>query len=306
MDALINKQPTIVKYTQQVKNGIQSQVLSRHCIGYIVRGKKYIYNGDIRTEMSAGEMFYLNVGTHYVEDIPDGVRPFEQIVFYYSTDQLTKILTNLSIVYQLKIENDHVCHICKHQNFVVAPTWSTIRNFFGTVNQYLRDDIFATDVAAENMKITELMYHILSQKDSCLKSKVLSNADMLKENFEHIIHKNIFNVMPIEDLASMCNRSLTSFKKEFKRHFFEPPHKWFIKQRLMHSRLLLISTNKSISEIGAECSFPNTSHFIKLFKKVYMMTPATYRHKYGQDSSAPQASTKVRGYSEVVSAQGVL
>lgn len=45
----------------------------------------------------------------------------------------------------------------------------------------------------------------------------------------------------------------------------------------MHSRLLLISTNKSISEIGMECNFPNTSHFIKLFKKQYGQTPATYR-----------------------------
>ena len=54
----------------------------------------------------------------------------------------------------------------------------------------------------------------------------------------------------------------------------------YIRQRLMHSRLLLISTSKSISEIGNECTFPNTSHFIKLFKKEYQMTPATYRHKH--------------------------
>ena len=59
-----------------------------------------------------------------------------------------------------------------------------------------------------------------------------------------------------------------------------PPHKWYIRQRLMHSRLLLISTSKSISEIGNECTFPNTSHFIKLFKKEYQMTPATYRHRH--------------------------
>lgn len=71
--------------------------------------------------------------------------------------------------------------------------------------------------------------------------------------------------------------SLTSFKKEFRKHFYEPPHKWLIRQRLMHSRLLLISTSRSIAEIGIDCNFPNTSHFIKLFKKEYGMTPAAYR-----------------------------
>lgn len=48
----------------------------------------------------------------------------------------------------------------------------------------------------------------------------------------------------------------------------------------MHSRLLLISTSKSISEIGNACTFPNTSHFIKLFKKEYQMTPAAYRNRH--------------------------
>ena len=59
-----------------------------------------------------------------------------------------------------------------------------------------------------------------------------------------------------------------------------PPHRWFIKQRLIQSRLLLISTSKSISEIGIECTFPNTSHFIKLFKKQYGTTPAIYRNTH--------------------------
>jgi AraC-like DNA-binding protein len=136
------------------------------------------------------------------------------------------------------------------------------------------------DEAAEDMKMTELIYLITSQRDCCLKSKVLSNVDSAHDNFEQIIYSNIFSDLAIEELAEMCNRSLTSFKKEFKRHFFMPPHRWFIKQRLIQSRLLLISTSKSISEIGIECTFPNTSHFIKLFKKQYGTTPAIYRNTH--------------------------
>lgn len=125
-----------------------------------------------------------------------------------------------------------------------------------------------------------MIYLIVSHEDDCLKSKVLSNVDSSHDNFEQIIHSNIFHDVSIEDLAAMCNRSLTSFKKEFKRHYFVPPHRWFIRQRLMQARLLLISTSKSISEIGVECTFPNTSHFIKLFKKEYGLTPAIYRMRH--------------------------
>ena len=126
-----------------------------------------------------------------------------------------------------------------------------------------------------------------------LKSKVLSNMDLMKENFEQTIQNYIFSDISVDELASKCNRSLTSFKKEFRKHFYEPPHKWFIRQRLMHSRLLLISTNKSISEIGNECTFPNTSHFIKLFKKEYGMTPSHYRHRHMEGSSAETVNSTI-------------
>lgn len=270
----------IVKYAQPYSNGIQSHNLSRHCIGYVLRGKKYIYYGDTRHEVAQGNMFYLGTGHHYTEDVPENGRPFEQIVFYYSTEQLAKILSNLNMTYQLNITNTHSCEKCREHSHVVYPASNAVKNFFSTTNQYIRDDFFAHDETAENIKMTELIYLIVSQQESCLKAKILSNVDMTKENFEQTIYKYIFRDISIDELARECNRSLTSFKKEFKRHFYEPPHKWFIKQRLMHSRLLLISTNKSISEVGLECNFPNTSHFIKLFKKAYNVTPATYRNKH--------------------------
>lgn len=279
------QQPMIVKYVQPYRNGIQSHNLSRHGIGYILRGKKYIYYGDVRHEVNRGDLFYLSTGHHYTEDIPENGKPFEQITFYYTPEQLGRILTQLSMNYQLNITNDHSCENCREQSHVIYPAWNTIKNFFSTINQYIKDDLFTQDETAESIKMTELIYLILTQNDCCLKSKVLGNIDQMKENFEQTIHQNIFNDVSIDELAQMCNRSLTSFKKEFKKHFFEPPHKWFIRQRLMHSRLLLISTNKSISEIGIECNFPNTSHFIKLFKKEYGLTPATYRNRHGENTA---------------------
>lgn len=280
------QQPMIVKYVQPFRNGIQSHNLTRQGIGFILRGKKYIYYGDVRHEVNQGDLFFLGAGHHYTEDVPEAGKPFEQIVFYYHPEQLSRILTHLSMTYKLNIVNDHSCPNCKEHSHVIYPAWSTIRNFFSTINQYIKEDMFSNDDTAENIKMTELIYLILNQHDCCLKSKVLSNVDVAREHFEQTINKNIFNDISIDELAGQCNRSLTAFKKEFKRHFFEPPHKWFIKQRLMHSRLLLISTNKSISEVGNECNFPNTSHFIKLFKKEYSLTPATYRHRSEASSTA--------------------
>jgi AraC-like DNA-binding protein len=271
------QQATIVKYVEPNYAGIQLLNLSRCAIGYVVRGTKYIHNGDLRYAISRGDVFYLGVGNHYIENIPDSGHNFEQIVVYYSPELLQKILFNLNINYSVNITSSHSCEQCRNRNHIAMPATSGLRNLFNHVTSFMREENFIHDAAAENIKMTELIYTIVAMDDCCLRSKLLNNIDEAYDSFRQSIYANIFNDISIEELASICHRSLTSFKKEFKRHFMMPPHRWFIQQRLIRSRLLLVSTSKSISEIGNECTFPNTSHFIKLFKKEYGTTPAIYR-----------------------------
>lgn len=272
------QQPVITKNLQSLRYGIQQYTLSRYAIGYVLKGRKYIYYGDTRYEVNRGEVFYMNIGNHYIEDVPEAGRPFEQITFFYSPEMLNEILNNLSQNYNLEINNNHICDNCTYApGHVVFPAWSTVKNFFGTINQYLKEDVLTNEPIAEKLKTTELISLIMSNPDCCIKTRILSNIDVSAENFELIVRQNIFNDIGIDELAKLCGKSLTSFKKEFKKLFNESPHKWLIKKRLTHSRLLLMSTNKSVARIGTECNFPNTSHYIKLFKKEYGLTPAAYR-----------------------------
>ncbi len=282
-----SEQPTIVKYVETESNGIRSHVLSRYAIGYVLHGRKMIYNGDKCRTVERGDVFYLGIGHHYIEDLADDRHPFEQIVFYYSPEQLQRIMLHLTITYRLTVTNKHSCEVCRVQNAISMPCWGALRSFFNSTCSYLREEQFLHDEAAENLKMTELVYHLISHEDCCLKSRMLGNMDAAKESFEQTIYDSIFRDCPIEELARLTHRSLTSFKKEFRRLFRMPPHKWFIRQRLMHARLLLISTAMSISEIGVECTFPNTSHFIKLFKKEFGLTPAAYRTLHRRSAPAP-------------------
>ena len=272
--------PSIEKYVSASNNGIETHKFTRCVIGYILNGEKYVYYDDKCYKFSQGDLFFLGMGCHYTKNIPAQGHPYEQILVRYTSEELQRILLHLNIAYKLNITNNHQCDDCRTLNHATMPGWSSIRRFFNHTNDYLTEDSFLHDPPAENIKITELIYLIASHEDCCIKSKLLSNVDAAKENFEQTVYDHIFKDISIEELSKLTNRSLTSFKKEFRRHFQMPPHKWYIRQRLMHSRLLLISTSKSISEIGNECTFPNTSHFIKLFKKEYQMTPATYRHKH--------------------------
>lgn len=275
-------QPTIVKFAQNEYAGMVSIRQDRYGIGYVLDGKKFIYDGDTRKEVAKGEIYYLGPGHHYTENIPSNNTPYEQITFFYGQKEMVDIVKHLHTSYHLKIVNDHSCSNCSDQHYVICPSWGTLRAFFHNVNQYYREGIFVNNQAAENIKLTELVYLLISNRNCCLKAKILSHIDSQQESFEQIIHNNIFNRLAIEDLATLCNMSLTTFKKEFTRQFNDSPHRWLTRQRLMHSRLMLISTNKTVADIGNKCGFPNTSHFIKLFKKEFVHTPAAYRKKHAE------------------------
>jgi AraC-like DNA-binding protein len=287
----VSAYPNILRYAQSSLNGVQSVSFPKHSICYIISGKKYLYYGNRRYEVGAGELFYLPSGQHYVENITENNRPFVQMMILYSTDQLGSIISQLNVNYGMVIAHRHECDKCSGKTFVSYPAWSAMKEYFNSLGQYMKDGMLLSDPIAERIKMTELIYMLLSNEECCINKQVLAHSDRQRENFEQVIRRNIFNDVSIEELAAQSNRSLTSFKKEFKSRFHESPHKWFIRQRLMHSRMLLISTGKSISEIGVECRFPNTSHFIKLFKKEFHYTPASYRNRHrGNDNSGSEHS----------------
>ncbi len=276
----VSSQPMIVRFSTSTNSGIEPTSISRHAIGYVVRGEKYIYDGDICLHAQRGDIFFLGKGQHHIENLTEKHSHFEQVLFYITSEELKGIITTFEITYSLNITNDHSCERCRTGNSIVAKTPTLLKNFFNNTVDYLYDENFSHDQAAENIKMTELIYHIISSDDGCMKNKIISCIDLEKSSFEQIIFANTFIDIQIEKLAMLCNRSLTSFKKEFRRIFDSSPHQWFLRQRLSHARLLLISTRKSIAEIGSECTFPNTSHFIKLFKRSYGQTPATYRQHH--------------------------
>lgn len=280
-----------VKLFQNSSNGIQLQNFTRQGIGYLLNGTKYIYQGDDRLEINSGDMFYLSVGNHYIEDVPDENNRFEQIVLYYNHEQLFWIISQLNLNYGLEITENHVCTKCHGKKDIKYPAWETIRHLFNGINLYIEKNLFAHDDAAVSIKMSEFIYLLFTQPDCCLLCKILDDTGKKGENFEQIVRENIFNNLHIDDLARKCGRSTTQFKKDFQKAFYEPPHRWIIKQRLIHARLLLISTDKQVSEIGNECAFQNTSHFIKTFKKVFGLTPANYRVKYNSPSGGSSSKS---------------
>jgi AraC-like DNA-binding protein len=282
------RQPIIVRTTETQMMGIRSFVAARYAIGYVVSGYKFIYTGDLRCEVTPGDIFFLTKGTHYVEEVPDGRKPFEQILFFYTSEQIGRIIAELSVGYNIDTSVHHTCEECMLREYVVSPGWDALHTFFSGTGKNLRDGFFASDFTAEALALTSLVYQIISRPEGCLRTRVLGSTDAEKELMERQLRDYIFEDLTLDEFAKRTNRSLSSFKKKFKEYYNEPPHHWVIRQRLMHARLQVISSDRDINLIAVDCRFPNPSYFIRLFRKEFELTPAQYRAKYGNRAAKYQ------------------
>ncbi len=171
------QEPMIVKYQESLHNGIQSLVLSRYAIGYILRGTKYIYDGDKRQTLSPRRGLLPGHRASLHRKHPRRRAPLEEVLFTTPPDDLQRILMHLNITYGLNISNEHSCEKCRNRPHVAMPAWNALRNFFINTNAYLRDEEGLPDETGESIKMTELIYLIASHEDCCIKSRLLSNID---------------------------------------------------------------------------------------------------------------------------------
>lgn len=269
----------VVKITEHENSGVRSISLARMAIGYVLSGTKYLYCNDYSYSLEEGGVFILDAGFHYEENVVGANGSFEQITFYLSSQCLQQVIFGLNINYGLSFTSHHSCTKCIARNFAFMGATTPIRNFFVGIDLSLRNSGMLHNDVGQRIKINELIYLLLSEEDGCIRRKLLRSSDVESRQFIGVIYDNIFNDISIDMLAEQTNRSLTSFKKEFKRQFGASPHRWIVEQRLDRAKILLASTSRTVSEIGSECAFANISHFIKLFKQRYGETPASFRRR---------------------------
>jgi len=91
------------------------------------------------------------------------------------------------------------------------------------------------------------------------------------------ITSHIDSNITVEELAFLCNMSLSSFKRKFARIYGNSPNKWLLEKRMERAAKMLRHEHRKASEIYYELGYENLSSFIQSFKQVYGITPKQYQ-----------------------------
>lgn len=88
------------------------------------------------------------------------------------------------------------------------------------------------------------------------------------------------NDIAIDELAALCNMSLTSFRRKFSSVTGMTPLKYLLLMRLRMASALLRVTDRKISDIALDIGYNTLSSFNRHFKEHYDTTPKEYRMSF--------------------------
>jgi AraC family transcriptional regulator len=80
-----------------------------------------------------------------------------------------------------------------------------------------------------------------------------------------------------KDLAVVARLSEFHFNVAFRRSIGRSPHVYVVRRRMELAQGLMLSTNKTLSEIAVECGFADQPHFTRLFRRIVGESPAAWR-----------------------------
>jgi AraC-like DNA-binding protein len=149
--------------------------------------------------------------------------------------------------------------------------------FFQAMAVYFAADE-APPEALLTLKLRELLTGILlSQKNSSLSAYLQAVAMSDAPSLPSIMEANWDHNLPLAAFARLCHRSLSSFKRDFHKHYRQTPARWLTERRLDRAFSLLRATSKSVTEIMLECGFEDLSHFSRAFKQKFGHSPSVRR-----------------------------
>jgi len=91
------------------------------------------------------------------------------------------------------------------------------------------------------------------------------------------IEANLSTPLRNKDLAAIARLSTFHFNVAFRNSVGDSPHGYLIRRRVERAQGLMLSTQRSLSDIAAECGLADQSHLTRLFRKIVGESPAAWR-----------------------------
>lgn len=247
-------------------------ILNKNVISLVICGEKTMHFADKVVNIKDDEFHFLSTGNCLVSmKFSDKVQ-FKSILIFFDDN----ILTNFYLKYDhsiSKIKNKQKIHC---EPYLAFKKDAFILNFISSLNLLFQ---YTSGISNEmkQIKFEELMLHLLEKYPfQTLSFQTAKNKKFDDFEIRKAVETNITNNISLEELAFLCNISLSTFKRRFVKIYETSPNKWMLQKRMELAKNLL-HHNQKPSEVFHKVGYENHSSFSQSFKQTFGMTPKEFQ-----------------------------
>jgi AraC-like DNA-binding protein len=237
---------------------------------YVINGKKAYHQFGRSYMLDEGTCAFIRKGGFHQERFYDA--DWELMAFFVPDDYLTQFVqahrSSLPIRPLETVPDDQVLKLNVNQ---------LTRGFFASMIPYFFEAPGIGEPLVE-LKFRELIFNVLSDPANDVLLSYLDHLGRVSNSdLRELMESNYMYNLTLAEFARITHRSLTAFKRDFSATFKLTPGKWLLNKRLQHAEALLVNSHKQVTDIADESGFENQTHFNRVFREKFGLSPLQYR-----------------------------
>ncbi|SFZ94520.1 AraC-type DNA-binding protein [Flaviramulus basaltis] len=238
--------------------------LGMNMFSFLQVGKKHVHFAGTSVAVNKEQSLVLKKGNWLWTELLDTNAIYYCKLFFFSEKILNEFLEKHSKNKQI-VKEEIPYFIIRNDAYITS-----YLNSLSAISEVPKASI-------ENLlavKFEELLLYLINKYGSTfelyLQSLIVNETSTFKKIIESKIHSNL----KLEEIAFLCNMSLSTFKRYFISEYKDSPGKWLKDKRLEKAKKILEQGEFKPSDIYFDFGYNNLSNFSVAFKNKFGFNPS--------------------------------
>ncbi|WP_452231226.1 helix-turn-helix domain-containing protein [Lacinutrix sp. MEBiC02404] len=243
---------------------VKSKVnLGMNMFSFLQVGKKQVHFAGNAVAVNKDQSLLLKKGNWLWTELLDTEAIYYCKLFFFSENKLTDFLSKYTN--NIKPQKEDVPYFVIENDDYIAAFISSLSSSTFIDHSYSN--------ALLSLKFEEIMLYMLNKYGDKFEYYLHSLISKEVSLFKNTVESNVYSNLKLEEIAFLCNMSLSTFKRHFTNEYKEPPGKWLQDKRLQKAKELLQGGDLKASDIYLDIGYNNLSNFSVAFKNKFGISP---------------------------------
>lgn len=271
-DLSIQNENALCIYDYQTSKECLKQMvtLQKNTFSFLIQGNKEVFSNKTNTNINHNSFLLMKKGRCLMTEkiTLTEQKNYRSILFFFDNETLINFIHKNNISYVKSPVKKPSIFTFDYDDFLEVFVQSLIS--ISKLNYKVQSKLLEA-------KFEELIVYLINTQGTDFIESLLFEIQNENQHFIEVIEHNKLNKLSLQELSFLANMSLSTFKREFTKHFNTSPSKWFLDQRLEHAALLLQDKSVRPTDIFEEIGYESLSNFVQAFKIKFGITPKQYQ-----------------------------